>query len=156
MKISKALKVKNRLVGEVARLRSILTRENSRREDSSSTVDMVATYAVLETTLSKLIALKSAIAKANIGVYPLLAEMEEAKSSIAYYKALPIRVGEEIESLNVWNKETGDISKISHTWSAYINQEQVDAKTKELQTQIEALQDQIDEYNATTSVECEE
>ena len=44
MKIHKALKVKNRLAGEVARLMEILKRENSRRSDDTSTVERAAIH----------------------------------------------------------------------------------------------------------------
>jgi hypothetical protein len=48
MKIHKALKVKNRLIGEVNKLREIVRRENSRRNDDPSTVNVPETIENLE------------------------------------------------------------------------------------------------------------
>ena len=58
MKLSKALKEKNRLAGEVARLKTIIQRENSRDTKSTSTVDVAATWTKFQEATEALILIK--------------------------------------------------------------------------------------------------
>ena len=153
MKLAKALKVKNRLVGELNQLKTELQRENSRRDDNPSKVDCKSLYDDIETKRDNLIALKASICSANAGspnkdagIYQKIDEMSELKSFINFLAGLPKREGEELTLIGV-NRE-----KLTYQWTAFINQEKADALTKELQLKINKLQDEIDEYNAVTEV----
>ena len=44
MNIAKALKVKNRLIGQIQKQQDIVMRENSRRNDNPSTIDVREEY----------------------------------------------------------------------------------------------------------------
>ena len=66
MNISKALKIKNRLVGELVKLQEIAKRENSRRNDNISKVDCGEVFNQIGVTRTKLVALKSAIVEASV------------------------------------------------------------------------------------------
>ena len=61
MKLAKALKVKNRLVGELNQLKVELQRENSRRSDNPSKIDCKSLYDAIIIKRDSLISLKSAI-----------------------------------------------------------------------------------------------
>ena len=73
--LSKALKMKNVLVGEINRAKEIFTRENSRSELSTSKVDRAAVYADIQAKTKALVSLKAAIAKANVGILRAVAEV---------------------------------------------------------------------------------
>lgn len=146
MKLSQALKIKNRLAGEIARLQQILQRENTRRSDSVSTVDRSEVYAKILAISKELGDLKAKIATANIGIYANLERMAELKAHVAFLVGLPKREGEELVPLH------GDQAPLKYKWDSYINQEQCDEKVTALQLKIGELQDQVDAYNATTDV----
>jgi hypothetical protein len=143
--LAKALKLKNSLVRELNRAKEILKRENVRTNKSTSKVDQAAVWALIATKTQELIALKAKITIANVGLYPLLAEMEELKSKITYVQGLPIREG-------VVNEGYGE-RVVEVTFTSFLNQEAVDKLVEEAQARIEALQDQVDAYNATTFIE---
>ena len=82
MKLSKALKVKNRVAGELSSLQDIYRRENSRREDNPSKVVASDVWNQITAKRNDLVKIKTAITKANIDIYHALAEMEELKGSI--------------------------------------------------------------------------
>jgi len=146
MKLSQALKQKNRLAGEMARLQSILNRENARRSDSVSTVDRLEVYTKILKTSEELGALKARIAKANVGIYEKLERMSELKAFIAFLVSLPKRQGEEVSFVG------RDQEKLTYTWNSFVNVEQCDDTVSKLQEQIACLQDSVDEFNATTEI----
>lgn len=144
IKLHTALKLKNRLAGEVARLQQVLSRENSRRDDNPSKVSRSDTDLALQAARAKLVAIKSATSAANVPIYPALAQMEETKAALSFYQGLNTREGVETISTH-----TGNLSLL-HT--AYLNREAVDALVSKLQEQINSLQDEVDAYNAATTV----
>lgn len=146
MNLSQALKEKNRLAGELVRQQTILSRENARRNDSSSKVDRQAVFEKILALSTQLGELKAKIAKANIGIYYALERMAECKSLIAYYQTLHRRVGEEILFAG------RDNEKLVYTWNSLVTDETCDNLTEKLQVQINKLQDEVDAYNATTQI----
>lgn len=146
MNLAQALKQKNRLAGELVRQQQILSRENARRNDSVSKVDREAVWTKVVELSTKLGELKGKITVANIGIYPMLDKMAELKARITFIQGLDKREGEEITSVG-YNSE-----KLVYTWNSCINQEKCDALVVKLQEEINALQDQVDNYNATTTI----
>lgn len=150
MNIAKALKVKNRLVGEVNRLKEIIRRENSRRDDNPSKIDVNSVVEEFLKASTRLSILKGEIQKANVGIFDSLALLEESKNSLNWLKTLPTREGEEVDFIG------RDQEKLTHKWTAYYNQERLDKEVKKLEDFISLLQDGIDEYNAKTTVNFKE
>jgi len=145
--LAKALKLKNSLVTEINRAKGILTRENSRSERSTSKVDRNAIWDSIVAKTVELVALKGKITTANIGIYPMLAEAEELKSTIAYLQSLPTTDGVQVEG-----GQFGQ-ARVETKFEAYFTQEKIDATIATLQKRIEDTQDAIDTYNATKTVE---
>jgi hypothetical protein len=146
MNLAQALKQKNRLAGEIAQQQEVLQRENARRSDSVSKVNRQEVMEKIIKLSKELGYLKQSIAKANIGIYAAIERMSEYKSLIAFYKNLPKREGEEVQFVG------RDQEKLTYTWDSYITQEECDKRVTELQVIINGLQDEIDNYNATTQV----
>lgn len=144
IKLHTALKVKNRLAGEVRRLEHVLVRENSRRNDNPSKVNIGDIYAQLRSTRAKLVSIKAAIAAANVPIYSALALLEEAKSEMAYMGTIPDREGEEVIPTH-----TG---QLTYQWTAYLNRATIDQYNVELQKKINNFQDVVDSFNAATSI----
>jgi len=146
MNLAQALKQKNRLAGELVRQQQILQRENARRSDSVSTVNRESVWKNIQDLSDELGILKGKITTANIGIYPLLERMAELKARISFVQTLDKREGEEISFVG------RDQEKLTYTWGSTINQNRCDDLVAKLQTDINALQDQVDAYNATTTV----
>ena len=149
MNISKALKVKNRMVGEINRLREIFRRENSRRNDNPSKVNVAEIEASLFTAVNNLIKLKGAINKASALISEKLALLAETKAEINFLESVPSREGEELTLIGS-NRE-----KLSYQWTAYRNKEALDKKISQNQGLVNLIQDEIDDFNAKTQVEFE-
>src|SRR3990167_3857988 len=147
MNIHKALKVKNRLIGEVTRLRDILKRENSRRSDSQSTVDCQLVANDLVQNFTNLVKIKASISRASAEVADKLVEMAELKGFLNFLRSLPTRRGSEIVFVG------RDQEKLEYQWTAYISLEEVDSRCKKVELRINQLQDEVDVFNATTSVD---
>lgn len=146
MNISKALKIKNRLVGEVNRLQELIRRENSRRNDNLSKIDPKSVFEELTQTRQKLINLRGAINEASSPLSTKLVELTENKAFLNSVKSIPTREGEEVTFVGT-NRE-----KLVYTWTAYLNQEAIDKIVVDYQNKINNLQDEIDLFNASTSV----
>lgn len=146
IKIHKALKIKNRIIGEINSDREIFRRENSRRSDSVSTVDRSAVMDRLSKNVEKIVRLKAAIAIATAPISASLAGLSEMKSQVTFLKSLPVRKGVELVAV------TRDTTK-EYTWQAEIDQEKVDLLVSQLNADISAQQDKIDDFNAKTDVD---
>jgi hypothetical protein len=147
MNISKALKVKNRLVGELVRLQDIFKRENSKRNDNVSEIDAEKAYNDVLEAFDKVVALKGAINKATAGIAIKLAELSEYKKYLTFIQSVPVKEGPETVQ-GGYGKDP-----INYTWKAFINRAKIDEKVAHYQSKIDALQDEIDEFNAKTQVE---
>ena len=147
MNLAQALKLKNRLAGDLVRKQQILSRENARRSDSVSKVNREDVWNEIIDISDKLGDLKGKITRANVGIYPTLERMAELKSRIAFLNLLPKREGEEINFVG------RDQEKLTYVWDSFINQQDSDNLVSELQQEINDLQDEVDVYNATTQVE---
>ncbi len=157
MKLAKALKVKNRLAGEIAKLKGLVSAHNTIRSRiiapgtinekvfrRERPIDVLKTLEELTLKQKDLCDLKTAITVANIGIYPKIIEMEEAKGMLSYLNTF---VGErEAET------ETDDSVTTVTQWENAISADMKMSATTMLQKRIEELQDEIDEFNATTYI----
>ena len=146
LKLHTALKLKNRIAGEVARLQRLIVRENSRRHDNTSKVDVGGLFNQLNNARINLAHVKGELAKANVSIYDKLAALAEAKSYMAFLDTIPTKEGEEKAALGY----KGDI--VSYQWAAYVNQAAIDELKVKQQTLINDLQDEIDAYNAGAAI----
>jgi hypothetical protein len=146
MNLSQALKLKNRLAGELVRQQQILQRENARRNDSVSKVNRKEVWEKILKLSEELGLLKGRITQSNVNIYPALERMAELKARIAFLNSLQKREGEEISFVG------RDQEKLVYTWESLINQQQADEMVAGLQEEINGLQDEVDAYNATTEL----
>lgn len=149
VKLARALKEKNRLVGEVNRLKKLFERENSRLDDSKSTIDRQKVWDDLTAATNKLVQIKASIFLANAGIYEKIIRMGELKALAQWITCVPN--SEDSQQVPV-RGENGIVYKEVKR-SSFLNQERTDDKVVETQNEIAALQDEIDEFNATVTVE---
>jgi hypothetical protein len=153
--LAQALKQKNRLAGEIARGREIVQRENSRKESQAARADVRAVFEENVIRSRELAGFKGAIAAANAGVvtgdrgiYGKLNLQAELRGLIAFVKGLNTKEGEELERVGFLSRD-----EAAHTvYVATITRDEVDRLVSAYQAEIEQLQDEIDEFNATTRI----
>lgn len=145
MKLAKALKLKNRLAGEVARLKELLTQQNSRSSKQKFDYDNHEVLAELRAKIDELVKTKAAIGAANAEVYAQIFRLAELKGLVTTFKALPTKEGVYAESL-------GYAQSVQVEYVAQLKKAEVDKLAEELETEIQALQEVLDEFNFTHSI----
>jgi predicted transcriptional regulator len=151
IKLYSALKLKTRLIGDLNRVNALIQRDNSRvvtPKESEKFEQVIALQKERDELKRKILIVKTAIAKANIGIYSFLAELEESKNDLQFFNSLKITSGDYITSYN-------EGKPIYTEYAANITQEIVDKNAIEIQNKINSLQDKVDEYNGSTFIEIE-
>jgi hypothetical protein len=155
--IAKALNLKNRLVGEKKRLFNLFSINNSHRETDKVNYDAKALLEQYEATVDKLIATKTAIAKANTVIYDKIYRISELKSKLAELRMVNTNDKDEEQEKTVriagGNYESVT-TVIKHV--AFINEVTMDEKVKGIEKEIETLFDAVTAFNYTTMVEVPE
>ncbi len=82
MKIAKALKLKNQLAGEVAQLKELLTKQNSRSSKQKFDYDNREVLTRLRAKLAELIKVKAVVAAANAEIYDQIFRLAELKGLV--------------------------------------------------------------------------
>ena len=149
--LAKALKVKNRLVGELSNLQNVARQHNAlpveSRGEKSVRLDKV--WSDLQKVSNRLVELKSKIAVATAGIAPLLVDLAETKGTIAFLESLPVKEGKEDTQIGYGVNS----SLKTVVWDSFINEDAKNRIVKENKNRIDSLQDQIDEFNAVTKID---
>jgi hypothetical protein len=156
--LAKALKVKNRIAGQMSQMKSRLQSSNSiewivgddKVERVYNPVDMEADITLMK---SKLIKLKTAICNANAtaGIYQLLAENEESKALMEMWSHMSTDDGKKTVMPNRYFGGDEQPKVVIH--EAVFKESDVVLRREGLQRLIEDNQDKIDEINASTHIE---
>jgi hypothetical protein len=144
--LAKAMKIKNRLAGRLARLTAQILQGNSVIEGQPQP-DVLALWAQRQALVGYLIALKAALAQATGRVQPLLLDMQEKKATIALLQGLNTRDGDSGQV------HYGTTQKI--VFRAAIKQADVNAWVEKLEQEIDSAQDRVDLHNAQTKIDLE-
>jgi predicted Rossmann fold nucleotide-binding protein DprA/Smf involved in DNA uptake len=146
MKIAKALKLKNQLAGEVAQLKELLTKQNSRSTKQKFDYDNREVLTRLRAKLTELIKVKAAVAAANAEIYDQIFRLAELKGLVTALTGLDTKAG-------VFH-EGGRFGDAGYEveYVAQIGKVDVDKLVAELNAEIQSLQDALDEFNFTRSV----
>ena len=145
--IARALKEKNRVAGRLAKARDLVNKENSKDKKVPRGINVSEIYALAKVLRDRLIAIKSAIAEANEPIVSKIIELDEIKSEIAYLNGLNVKEGKFIE--------TNYGSRIELEIDVIISKQEVLDAVAALQARADQLQDELDEFNASTRIEIE-
>ena len=148
--IARALKEKNRIAGRLALLRDRINKENSVEKRIPRSVDVRAVFEEARATERRLIAIKAAISVANAPIVAKIIELEETKSEIVWLRQLDAKEG--------IFEQCGDYRRYGaahavNEYNAIIPQSEVNDMADALQKHAEKLQDELDEFNASTRIE---
>jgi hypothetical protein len=147
MNIKQALKKKNKLVGLISEEFSKASQYNVVDEGNPRPYSATEAIGKWMQLTNELIVLKTAIHKANVPVYDKIFELSELKNQLKHLRSLNCASGKVAGGR--WGE--GD-PVVKH---AEINIVERDGMIKNLEARIEALQDQLDQWNHTTLVGAE-
>jgi len=139
MKVSKALKMKNKLAGDVAKLKRRFLMSNSKQEGVVYDYDADAVYEELISKTQELIDLKTRINASNTMIQDKIYRISELKGLVELWNGVPTKSG-------TFPKNYGDGDNV---FTSTFSQKDADAKISELEKQIDELQDEIDQHNYT-------
>jgi len=147
MKLYKALKEKKNLVGEITRLKEQIKEKNSYLEGSKNgeNFDSSNAYNELLTKINDLVGLKYAINAANQEIQSKIFLLGELKALIAFWKEVSVVEGSQLQGY-------GD--KVQN-YCVHFSETERNEIIEKFQKQVDALQDELDEYNFATEIEWE-
>jgi hypothetical protein len=145
--LARALSVKNRLAGRLAQARNTIETYNSvlagqRDEDGRATVDVRAEYERLLMLQEAIVAVKAAIQRANAAIYEDVLRLAEKKA-----------LTQMLNGLNTKHGSEPGFNGVEYRYSAAILKPEALEMVRRLESEIDRLQDRLNQYNATTTVE---
>ena len=147
MKIAKALKLKNQLAGEVAQLKDLLTKQNSRSTKQKFDYENREVLTRLRAKLDELVKVKAAVNAANAEVYDQIFRLAELKGLVTTLSGVDTKAG-------VFHEGRGfGEAAYEVEYVAQLGKVDVDKLVAELNAEIQSLQDGLDEFNFTRSVD---
>src|SRR5438552_18504823 len=93
MKIAKALKLKNQLAGDIAQLKELLAKQNSRSTRQKFDYDNREVLTRLRAKLDELVKVKAAVAAANAQIYDKVFRLAELKRRVSTLTGLDTHAG---------------------------------------------------------------
>ncbi len=146
MKVAKALKLKNQLAGEVAQLKDLLSKQNSRPSKQKFDYDNHEVLARLRAKVSELVTVKAALAAANAEIYDNVFRLAELKGLVTALNGLDTKSG-------IFHEGRGFGESVFEVeYVAQLGKMDVDKLTEEIKAEIQSLQDVLDEFNFSHSV----
>lgn len=139
--LSRALKVKNRVVHRLSQLDTLITTYNSTAEDNQE-YDVRELYKSRMVLAANLVQLKVAINTANQPIQHLIFELAECKSLVATLNKINTRHGATVEGY----------SGVRVTYVAQFRKPDVDREVRRVEHEIDRIQDELDRFNHQTLV----
>jgi predicted nucleic acid-binding Zn-ribbon protein len=138
LSLSKALKLKNRLAGRLAKTNLTIAQYNCTVDGRKDEVNIKELDTQRTALVAALVDLKTSIYEANKGIYRNIILIGEKKGEIEFLSGLNTKHG----------TEPHGYQSQQVTYVSVIQKTDVDKRVKQLEKEIDALQDKIDEYNA--------
>ena len=151
MTIARALKEKERIARKLRGARDMFSRVNSVLAGTNRPLDAEEVHASVQRLQKQYLEIKKAIAVANAGISAQLTEMLVVRAEKEYYEKLDCRESSPRGDWEIAN----DGSRVWRTeqFDAYINEGKRQEIVEALEQRLYDLQDEVDAFNATHSVE---
>jgi hypothetical protein len=150
MTIVKALKEKNRIAGRIAKLQRDVEKYNHFEGVNTNDFNSRDLLRSLQEEWAFLIDIKTKIAKANNGIADKLVNLTEAKAELSFWEGF--RAGQAEETTLERRYIGGQTVEVSVLGGYTIPNKEIQENINRVQKLIEDLQDEIDNYNATTQI----
>ena len=141
--IAKCLKLKNRLTGRLNETQSDIQCYNSVLEEQQGKVDINALLERRGQIVESLVDLKTRLFKANVPIQGYLIRQGELKGTLQFLQGIQTRDG--VERHGVQNTEV--------KYVAVLKKQDIDNQRRELEKEIDAIQDRVDAFNHQTKFE---
>jgi hypothetical protein len=142
--LGKALKVKNRLTGRLAKVQADIQTYNSVPEGQADQVNVPALMKTREELVGALVSLKTAINDANREVQRDIYDLAEKKATAQFLAGVNTRHGPQPPVYP---------STIEVNYVAALKKADVDALMVHLEKEIDQLQDKLDQFNHDHKIE---
>lgn len=142
--LGKALKVKNRLAGRLAKAQADIQAFNSVPEGQADQVNVPALLKTREELVGALVGLKTAINDANREAQRDIYDLAEKKATAQFLAGVNTRHGPQPAVY----PNTTEVSYV-----AALKKADVDALTARLEKEIDQLQDKLDQFNQAHKIE---
>jgi hypothetical protein len=149
MKLHKALKLRKKLTGEIARLKEQIQSKNSYLVGSlnATKFDVNEIYVNLLNKIDELVSLKYVINEANHEIQAKIYILSEYKALIAFWNETSVQEG--IQTI-------GYSEAITREYKVQIDEETRNKIVEQFQIKVDALQEEIDTFNYTTDIPWDE
>jgi predicted nucleic acid-binding Zn-ribbon protein len=142
--ISRALKLKNRVVKEVSRLDALLIEFNSTQEENREfSYNIRELYPERMGLAEKLVGLKTAISKSNVAIQKEIFELAECKAMISVLNRVNTRHGVAYEGYQG--------TRIMYI--AQYRKQEIDKEIRRIEQEIDRIQDVLDSHNHRVKIE---
>lgn len=142
--LAKALKIKNRLTGRLAKVQTDIQTYNSVPEAQADQVNVPALMKTREQLVQALVSLKTAINEANREVQRDIYELAEKKATAQFLACVNTRHGPQPAVYP---------STIEVVYVAALKKADVDALMARLESEIDQFQDKLDHFNHVHKIE---
>ena len=142
--LAKALKVKNRLAGRLAKVQADIQAYNSVPEGQAEQVNVPALMQTREELVGALVSLKTAINDANREAQRDIYDLAEKKATVQFLVGLNTRHGPQPPVYP---------STIEVIYVAALKKADVDALVARLESEIDQSQDRLDQFNHVHRIE---
>lgn len=142
--LAKALKLKNRLVGRLARIQGDIQIFNSVSEGQAGQVDVLALMQTREALVAAIVGIKTAINEANRQCQRDIYALAENKATVQFLAGVSTRQGPQPPVYP---------TTIEVNYVAALKKADVDAQVARLEKEIDQLQDKLDQFNHDRKIE---
>jgi hypothetical protein len=142
--LAKALKIKNRLTGRLAKVQADIQAYNSVPEGQADQVNVPALLKTREELVGALVSLKTAINEANREAQRDICDLAEKKATAQFLAGVNTRHGPQPAVY----PNTTEVSYV-----AALKKADVDALVAGLEKEIDQLQDRLDQFNHVHKIE---
>ena len=148
MKLYKGLKLRKKLVGEIAKLKVQIQTKNSYSEGAldPTKYDVNKIYTELQSKIDELIGLKFVINEANRPIQDNIYRLSESKALLSFWNDVSV-----VEGLQI-SGHFGYSEAKPVNYKVQIDEIKRNEMVAEFQKKIDALQEEIDTYNYTTEI----
>ena len=144
--LAKALKIKNRLTGRLAKVQQDIQGFNSVPVGQADQVNVPALVKTREELVGALVGLKTAINDVNRGVQRDIYDLAEKKATAQFLAGISTRHGQQPPVYP---------STIEVNYVAALKKADVDALVARLEKEMDQLQDRLDQFNHDHRIEVE-
>ena len=142
--LGKALKIKNRLAGRLAKVQADIQAYNSVPEGQADQVNVPVLVQTREELVGALVSLKTAINEANREAQRDIYDLAEKKGTAQFLAGVNTRHG----PLPAVYPSTTEVNYV-----AALKKADVDARVQRLEKEIDQLQDKLDQFNHAHKIE---